>query len=131
MEKKNLEQVRREQKKEKRISRVARQIQKELGLMMSEDARRMPGVIVSVSEVRMSPDMSMADVWMSVFPSDRAEGMLQGAVGNVKAIRCDLARRLGGRMRIMPELRFHLDTSLDYAGNIDRLLHGDQDRKTR
>lgn len=62
MEKKNLKQVRREQKKEKRISRVARQIQKELGLMMSEDARRMPGVIVSVSEVRMSPYMSMADV---------------------------------------------------------------------
>lgn len=105
-----------------RQNKVSRLIQKELSLIFQNQTRQMPGVLVSVSAVRISPDMSIARVYLSVFPSERADEMIQNVNTNMKAIRFDLGTRVGKQLRIIPELKFFVDDSLDYIDNIDRLL---------
>lgn len=105
-----------------RQNKVSRLIQKELSLIFQNQTRQMSGVLVSVSAVRISPDMSIARVYLSVFPSERADEMIQNVNTNMKAIRFDLGTRVGKQLRIIPELKFFVDDSLDYIDNIDRLL---------
>jgi ribosome-binding factor A len=83
----------------------------------------MPGVMVSVTSVRMSPDLSVARVYLSIFPSPRGKEILENINGNKKSIRYDLGTRIGKQVRRIPELAFFLDDSIDYLENIDQLLH--------
>lgn len=106
-----------------RQNKVSRLIQKELSLIFQAQTKQMPGVLVSVSAVRISPDMSIARTYLSVFPSERAEEIIQNINNNMKAIRFDLGTRVGKQLRIIPELKFFVDDSLDYIDNIDRLLN--------
>lgn len=105
-----------------RQNKVSRLIQKELSLIFQAQTRQMPGVMVSVSAVRISPDMSVARAYLSVFPSERANEIIENVNNNMKAIRFDLGTRVGKQLRIIPELKFFVDDSLDYIDNIDRLL---------
>lgn len=105
-----------------RQNKVARLIQKELGEIFLLQAKSMPGVLISVSVVRISPDMSSVRAYLSVFPSAKAEEIVNNVNANVKTIRFELGNRLRHQLRIIPELKFFVDDSLDYAENIDRLL---------
>lgn len=105
-----------------RQHKIARLIQKELSEIFQSQTRRMHGVLVSVSVVRISPDMSYARAYLSIFPSARAEEILGNINANVKSVRYELGRRLRFQLRIIPELRFFVDDSLDYAEHIDELL---------
>lgn len=105
-----------------RQNKVARLIQKELSLIFQAQTRQMQGVLVTVSSVRISPDMSIARVYLSVFPSQKAEELIANVNTNMKAIRFELGNRVGKQLRIIPELKFFVDDSLDYIENIDRLL---------
>ena len=105
-----------------RQNKIARLIQKELGEMFLLQTKAMHGVLVSVSGVRISPDVSYARVYLSVFPSERAEEIVNNINGNVKSIRYELGTRVRHQLRIIPELKFFVDDSLDYAEKIDRLL---------
>jgi ribosome-binding factor A len=78
---------------------------------------------VSVSVVRVSPDLSIAKVYLSVFPSARAEEILTNVNNNASQIRYELGNLERHQLRIIPELKFFLDDSLDYIENIDRLLN--------
>ena len=80
------------------------------------------GALVTVSEVRVSPDLSVAKVYVSILPSERQEAVMQMLEENVRALRGELGHVMGRQLRIVPELVFHLDTSLDYAEHIDNLL---------
>ena len=80
------------------------------------------GVLVSVSAVRISPDMSIARVYLSIFPSDKGEEMVKNINNNMKSIRYELATRVRHQLRIIPELKFFVDDSLDYIEIIDKLL---------
>ena len=82
----------------------------------------MPGTLVSVSAVRISPDMSIARVYLSVFPSEKAEEMVKNINNNMKSIRYELGTRVRNQLRIIPELKFFVDDSLDYIEKIDSLL---------
>ena len=82
----------------------------------------MNGVLVSVSTVRISPDMSIVRAYLSVFPSAKAEEIVKNINNNSKAIRFELGNRVRHQLRIIPELKFFVDDSLDYIENIDRLL---------
>ena len=82
----------------------------------------MPGTLVSVSAVRISPDMSIARVYLSVFPSEKAEEMVKNINDNMKSIRYELGTRVRYQLRIIPELKFFVDDSLDYIEKIDSLL---------
>ena len=77
-----------------RIQKIQRQIQKDLSEIFREDTAKMRGVIVSVSNVRVSPDLSIARVHLSVFPSERAQEIVDGVNQNVKTIRYALAQRV-------------------------------------
>ena len=105
-----------------RIQKIQRQIQKDLSEIFREDTAKMRGVIVSVSNVRVSPDLSIARVHLSVFPSERAQDIVDGVNQNVKTIRYALAQRVRNQLRKTPELVFYVDDSLDYIEHIDELL---------
>ena len=80
------------------------------------------GAMVTVSEVRISPDLSVAKVFVSIFPSAKAEAVMQILEENVRTYRGELGHIVAKQLRIVPELVFYLDTSLDYAEHIDELL---------
>ena len=82
----------------------------------------MAGVLVSVSAVRISPDMSIARGYLSVFPSEKAEEIVKNINANMKSIRYELGTRVRHQLRIIPELKFFVDDSLDYLERIDELL---------
>ncbi len=84
--------------------------------------KSMHGVLVSVSAVRISPDMSIARVYLSVFPSERAAEIVKNTNDNMKSVRYDLGVRVRHQLRIIPELKFFVDDSLDYVDRIDELL---------
>ena len=105
-----------------RQNKIARLIQKELGEMFLLQTKAMNGVLVSVSVVRISPDMSVARAYLSIFPSARSEEIIQNINANAKTIRYELGTRLRHQLRIIPELKFFIDDSLDYIEKIDQLL---------
>ena len=85
----------------------------------------MGGVLVSVSQVRVSPDLSIVKAYLSIFPSDRSGEILENIKAQAKTVRYELAQNVKEVLRKCPELQFYLDDSLDYAENIDRLLASD------
>lgn len=110
-----------------RQSRISRLIQKELSEIFRLQTAKLGNVIVSVSSVRISPDLSIAHVYLSIFPSQQAAQILQNITRNAKSVRYDLAQKVRFQLRKTPELLFHLDDSLDYIDRIDQLL--EEDRK--
>lgn len=106
-----------------RQNKIARLIQKELSDIFLLQTKAMNGgVLVSVSVVRISPDMSVARAYLSIFPSERSEEIVKNINNNMKSIRYELGNRVRHQLRIIPELKFFVDDSLDYIENIDRLL---------
>lgn len=105
-----------------RQNKIARLIQKELSDMFLLQTKAMHGVLVSVSVVRITPDLSYAKAYLSVFPSERSEEIVKNINANVKTIRYELGQRVRFQLRIIPELKFFVDDSLDYAARIDELL---------
>ncbi|SHE48229.1 30S ribosome-binding factor RbfA [Dysgonomonas macrotermitis] len=114
-----------------RQQKINRLIQKELGEVFLLQTKGMPGILVSVSAVRISPDLSVAKAYLSIFPSNKGAELLENIKANVKAIRFDIGQRLGKQLRIIPELVFYLDDSLDYLENIDRLLNTDNKQEDK
>ena len=82
----------------------------------------MHGVLVSVTRVRISPDLSICTAYLSIFPSEKANELIENIRNNEKSIRYELGRRVHNQLRIIPELRFFIDDSLDYIDHIDELL---------
>ena len=80
------------------------------------------GAMVTVSEVRVSPDLSLAKTYVSIFPSAKAEEVMKLLNDNVKSLRGELGHLVAKQLRIVPEIVFFLDSSLDYAEHIDELL---------
>lgn len=107
---------------ENRQARICRLLQKELSLIFQNQTRQMRGVMVSVTRVRISPDLSICTAYLSVFPSERGEEIIENINKNTKSIRFDLGNRVHNQLRIIPELRFFIDDSLDYLDRIDELL---------
>lgn len=103
--------------------KVGREIQKDLAeIIRAKGMAAFGGAMVTVSEVRVSPDLSVAKAYVSIFPSDRQASVMQLLEENLRTIRGELGRQVGKQLRIVPELSFYLDTSLDYAEHIDQLL---------
>lgn len=107
---------------ETRQNRISRLLQKELSLIFESQTRKMHGVMISVTRVRVSPDLSICTAYLSVFPSEKGEELIANIRKNDRAVRYELGRRVGKQLRIIPELRFFIDDSLDYIEHIDELL---------
>ena len=91
-------------------------------MIFQEQTRSMHGVMVSVTRVKISPDLSICTAHLSIFPSERGEEILSNIEQNNKSIRYALGQRMRNQLRIIPELRFFIDDSLDYIEHIDELL---------
>ncbi len=105
-----------------RQAKISRLIQKELGEIFRLQTAKLHGVIVSVSSVKVSPDLSIAKAYLSVFPSYRSQEILENIRESAKTVRYELAQRTRFQLRRCPELTFFLDDSLDYLERIDQLL---------
>ena len=107
---------------ETRQNKIARLLQKELSVIFQQQTRAMRGVMVSVTRTKISPDLSVCTAYLSVFPSERGEEIIKNINTNDKTIRYELGTRVRHQLRIIPELRFFIDDSLDYIDRIDELL---------
>ena len=107
---------------ETRQNRIARLLQKELSLIFQSQTRKTHGVLVSVTRCRISPDLSVCTAYLSIFPSARAEEIMKNIDASKQTIRYELGTRVRNQLRIIPELRFFIDDSLDYIEHIDELL---------
>ena len=105
-----------------RQNKISRLLQKELSEIFLLQTKAMQGTLVSVSVVRISPDMSIARVYLSIFPSEKGEELVKNINENMKSIRFELGTRVRHQLRIIPELKFFIDGSLDYLQKIDSLL---------
>ncbi len=110
--------------------------QKKIGGILQEDlvdvlqgaATRggMKGVIISVSKVNVTADLSIAKVYLSIFPNKEGAELLKGIRSNTPLIRHELAQRTKNQLRRMPNLEFFIDDSLEYIERIDKSLKGDE-----
>lgn len=105
-----------------RQNKISRLIQKEAAQYFVKTQGETPGAMLSVSEVRVAPDLTQARIYVSIFPQNRRDGVMNYIEENNKNIRFELAKKLRYQLRRMPELIFVLDDSLDYAEKIDQLL---------
>ena len=105
-----------------RLQKINRLILKELSEIFLLETRKMHGVLISVTQVRVTPDLGVAHAYLSFFPTEKAKELLGNINDNVKQIRFELGKRVGQQLRVVPNLTFYLDDSLDYLENIDNLL---------
>lgn len=105
-----------------RTSKVNRLLQKELSELFRLQTSAMPGVLITVTSVSISPDLGIAHVRLSIFPNDKASELLKAIKQNTTTIRFDLGKRVKSQLRRLPELIFHIDDSLNYLERIDELL---------
>lgn len=108
-----------------RQAKIARLIQKELSEILRLQTAKTHGILVSVSAVRVSPDLSVARAYLSIFPSEKGKEILENINRNARTIRYELGQKVRFQLRKIPELIFSLDDSLDYIENIDNLLKAD------
>ena len=107
-----------------RQQKIAQQIHKDLGEIFIKECNEMlRGALTTVTAVRITPDLSIARVYVSVFPWDKHEAVMQVLEQNNRFIRGVLGARVRNQLRIVPELQFMIDDSLEYIQNIEGLLN--------
>ena len=112
-----------ESQRQKKIGSV---LQRDLAEVLQRAATQggMPGIIISVSKVKVTVDLSVAKVYLSIFPNDKAKELIEGIRSNTPLIRHELAQRTKNQLRRMPNLEFIIDDSLEYIDRIEQSLKG-------
>ncbi|HPW90701.1 MAG TPA: 30S ribosome-binding factor RbfA [Paludibacteraceae bacterium] len=105
-----------------RQEKIARLLQKDLGELFLLYARELQGVLITVTEVRVTSDLSKGRVFLSVFPTAKSAEVMAQVETDAKSIRFELGKRVRHQLRIVPELFFHLDESMEKLEHIDQLL---------
>jgi ribosome-binding factor A len=106
-----------------RQKKVSRLIQKELAdIFLRRGNEFSHGKMVSITRVRVSPDLSFAKVYISIFPAVNQEEVLKSMKEHISKFRFDLGQKVRTQLRIVPDIAFHIDDSLDYIDKIDKLL---------
>lgn len=109
----------------KRQQKVGRQIQKDLGDIFQKEARHLiNGTFVTVTAVRMTPDLGIARAYLSFLPDKNKVVLHQSIQENTRFIRQKIAERVRHQLRIVPELQFYLDDTAEYAAKMDVLFSG-------
>jgi ribosome-binding factor A len=106
--------------------KIAKLLQKEMAIIFQDVAREhFAGTLLSVSKVRVSPDLGVAKVYVSIFPIAKTKEVEDFLAINNAKLRGALGHRIGAQLRVTPELMIYTDDSLEYEENIDRLLRGE------
>lgn len=107
-----------------RQEKINNLLQKDLGEIFQQDMQHITrGTMITVTKVRITPDLSLAKVYLSLFPSTNKEGLIKDIKSHTKEIRGKLGNRIRNQIKSIPDLNFYLDDSLDYIENIDSLLN--------
>lgn len=107
-----------------RQNKISRLVQREIAdILLKLNKSKFPGKLISVTIVRVTKDLGIARIYLSIFPSEFAKEIISDIQLNNKQIRGELGRKVGKTLRVIPELEFYIDDSLDYIDNIDKLLH--------
>jgi ribosome-binding factor A len=106
-----------------RQKKIGRLIQKDMSEMFQREVKELTlGALVTVTVARVTPDLGIARVYLSIFPTERKEEVFNHINDHASQIRFTLGQRAGKQLRVIPGLEFYIDDSLDYIDNIDRLL---------
>jgi len=106
-----------------RQNKVARLLQKELAeIFRGESKSLFNGAFISVTQIRVSPDLSFAKVYLSIMIPKDVQKVLEQVKSQQYAIKKILFTKIKNQFKTMPELAFYIDDSLDYADRIDELL---------
>ncbi|MEA3452559.1 MAG: 30S ribosome-binding factor RbfA [Bacteroidota bacterium] len=109
-----------------RVKKLSKQIQKDLSdILIRINKDSFQGKMLSISEVRLSPDLSIAKIYISVFPSKDADEVVEKISDMTNKIRFQLGNKIRHQVRKIPELRFLLDVTFDEIAKIDKLLNED------
>ena len=107
-----------------RQKKISRLLQKEIAEILRRKTPSIaPGRMITVTTVRVSPDLGVSKIYLSLFPSDDSVKILNQVRASSGSIRKDLGQLVKHQLRVVPELNFYLDDSLDYIDNIDSLLN--------
>jgi ribosome-binding factor A len=107
----------------KRQQKVGRQIQKDLGEIFQKEANHLTqGAFVTITAVRVTPDLGIARAYLSFLPEKNRTELLQTIQENTKFLRQKLADRVRHQLRIIPHLQFYIDDTAEYAAKIDLLF---------
>ena len=109
-----------------RQKKIASVLQRDLVDLLQGAATQggMHGVLISVSKVKVTVDLSLAKVYLSIFPNNKAYNLIEGIKTNTSLIKHELAQRTKNQLRRMPSLEFFIDDSLEYIDQIERSLKG-------
>ena len=106
-----------------RQNKVSRLIQRELGTQFQRESRDLyGGAIITVTVVRVTADLGLARVYLSLYPNDKKQEILNEVKFNAKHIRYELGQKIRHQLKKIPELEFYIDDSLDYIEHIEELL---------
>lgn len=111
-----------------RQKKIAGVIQKDMADILQRAATEggLKGILISVTKVSVTTDLSIAKVYLSIFPTKSSKELLEGIQSNQPLIKHELAQRTRHQLRRVPELQFFVDDSLDYIENIEKSLKGDE-----
>lgn len=109
-----------------RQKKIGQLLQNDLVDILQGEIRKngISNLIISVSKVNVTSDLSIAKVYLSVFPSEKGAEILKAIKTNTPLIKHDLAQRVKNQLRKVPDLIFYIDDSLDYIEKIDNALSG-------
>ena len=111
----------------KRLDKINKLLLKELGEIFQKELKpAVPSLMITVTHVKVTSDLGYANVYLSVFGVEDKKKVVEEVGQNSRAIRGLLGNRIRHQMRVIPELRFYDDDSLEYIENIDNLLHPDK-----
>ncbi|HBG88280.1 MAG: 30S ribosome-binding factor RbfA [Bacteroidales bacterium] len=106
-----------------RQKKIGRLVQREMSEIFQREVRDVVmGTLVSVTVARVSSDLGLARIYISIFPAEHKDEVYRNIVSNSSRLRFMLGQRVGKQLRVIPELQFFIDDSLDYAEKIDNLL---------
>ncbi|MDR2910756.1 MAG: 30S ribosome-binding factor RbfA [Bacteroidales bacterium] len=106
-----------------RQNKISRLLHREMAdIILKINKAKYSGKLITVSTVRVTKDLGIARIYFSIFPSEFASEVLSDIKLNSKQIRGELGRKIGKNLRIVPELEFYIDDSLDYIDNINKLI---------
>ncbi len=109
-----------------RQQKFSKLLQRELGeIFQREAADKFIGIMITVTKVNITRDLSLARVFLSLFPAKDKDTMMENVKKHTGEMRFYLGKRIKNQVRQIPELEFFLDDSLDYIENIQNLLKDD------
>lgn len=106
-----------------RINKIGRLLQKELSMILLQEAPlHYEGAMISVTQVRVTPDLSIARVHISIYPTDKTKSVFASIKNSSGLVRSKLGQKTGKQLRRVPDLQFFVDDSLDMVERIEELL---------